>query len=359
MKSTLPLTHQASFKSIVLALLTGALLLISPLLQADTLTIDSADHGSMKADISKPYVVKKGDTLWDIADHFFKDPYKWMSMWERNLHITNPDLIYPGNKIWFDGKQLRLGGLTLVKPTPQVIIKPVERLEAAMDNSIMLTALARQDFIHPDHIQGVGHVLDSKDARLNFGVNDHVYLKMDQATKTGSLFDVFRTTDVITAPHTRKPAGVLVEHLGQIRITSVKQGIHRGIIVKAFEEISRGDRLKPARSLDQRITPLYSEKQLSGSVMYIRNDSHEAAQNQVVGISLGMSDGLKAGTIMAIFKTGRIVDNRVDGGSILLPTEKIGELLVLVPQQQASIALITKSLAPINTGDTVQTVLTP
>jgi len=359
MKSTLSLTHQVSFKSMILTLLTGALLLISPLLQADTLNIDSADHGSMKADISKPYIVKKGDTLWDIADHFFKDPYKWMSVWERNMYITNPDLIYPGNKIWFDGKQLRLGGLTLVKPTPQIIIKPVERLEVSMDNSILLTALARQDFIHPEQIQGIGHVLDSKDARLNFGVNDHVYLKMDQATKIGRLFDVFRSTDVITSPDTGKPAGILVEHLGQVRITSVKQGVYRGIIIKAFEEISRGDRLKPARSLDQRITPIYSEQQLSGSVMYIRNESHEAAQNQVIGISIGINEGLKAGTLMSIFKTGRTVENRIDGGSILLPTEKIGELLVLVPQQQASIALITKSLAPINIGDAVQTIITP
>ena len=33
---------------------------------------------------------------------------------------------------------------------------------------------------------------------------------------------------------------------------------------------------------------------------------------------------------------------------------QLRELLVLVPQQQASLALITRSTAPINIGDTVQ-----
>jgi len=343
----------------LLTLMVGLFCITPALLHANTLDIDAADNGAMKADISKPYVVKKGDTLWDIANHFFKDPYKWLNVWERNLYITNPDLIYPGNQIWFDGKQLRQGGLSLVKPTPQVIIKPVERLEAKVDNAIMLTALARQDFIQPDQVQGIGHVLDSKDDRLNFGANDHLYLKMKQPTKIGSLFDVFRSADVISDPNTGKTAGVLVEHLGQIRITSGNNGIYRGIIIKAFEEISRGDRLKPARDINQQITPSYSEKSLTGSIMYIRNNAQEAAQNQVIGISLGLSDGIKAGMIMSVHRSGRIVDNKVDGGVALLPTEKIGEILVLVPQQQASIALITKSTAPINIADAVQTISEP
>jgi len=345
------------FKSLVLPLIMGVLCFVSPLIQADTLSIDAADQ--TKVDISQPYVVKKGDTLWNIADHFFNNPMRWLKVWERNLYITNPDLIYPGNKIWFDGQRLQTGGLTTVKPHPQVIIKAVERLETPAGHSIVLTALARQDFIQPDQVQGVGHVLDSQDDRLNFGMHDRIYLKMDQPAKVGALFDVFRSTDVIRDPNTGKSAGVLVEHLGQVRITSAEHDIHRGMVVKSFEEISRGDRLKPAKMLDQNIVPIQAERPLSGTVMYIRNDAKEAAQNQVVGISLGLKDGLKAGTTMTILKRGRVVSNRVNNKAIVLPTELVGELLVLVPQQQASIALITKSIAPIHIGDAIQTIITP
>jgi len=343
-----------SCKPWIVSLLTGLCVCLASLAQAAGNDMIST-ASELKPNISQPYIVQKGDTLWHIADHFFKDPAKWIKVWERNLYITNPDLIYPGNTIWFDGKRLRQAGLTLVKPVPRVLIKPVQRIEAHSDTSIMLTALERQDFIQPGQDQGVGHVLDSLDDRLNYGVNDHVYLQMNQPTKIGSLFDIFRNSDVIRDPKTGQAAGMLVEHMGQVRITSVENGIYRGLIVKAFEEISRGDRLKPARLIDHHITPIGASQPLSGSVMYIRNNAHEAAQHQVIGISLGIQDGLQAGTMMSIYKKGRVVSEQVNDTVLRLPSEKVGELLVLVPQQRASIALITQSTGPIHIGDTIQT----
>jgi len=347
-----------SCKTWTVSLLASLCLFLSSLAQADG-NDGTSTANELKTNISQPYIVKKGDTLWHIADYFFKDPAKWMKLWERNLYITNPDLIYPGNTIWFDGKRLRQGGLTLFKPVPTVLIKPVQRIEAVNNASIMLTALARQDFIQPDQNHGVGHVLDSLDDRLNYGVNDHIYLHMNQATEIGLLFDIFRNGDVIRDPKTGQAAGVLVEHMGQVRITSVENGVYRGLIVKAFEEISRGDRLKPARIIDHHITPIQSGRPLSGSVMYIRNNAHEAAQHQVIGISLGLQDGLKAGTVMTILKKGRMVSNQMNDEAVRLPSEKVGELLVLVSQQRASIALITKSTASIHIGDSIQSNTAP
>jgi len=347
-------------KAFTFTLFVGLCALASPLTQADSLSLGKVQTAAVtKADISQPYIVKKGDTLWDIADHFFQNPQRWIKVWERNLYITNPDLIYPGNTIWFDGKRLQQGGLTTVKPTPKVLIKPVERLEVPDDHSIMLTALARQDFINPEDINGVGHILDSLDDRLNFGANDRVYVQLNKTAKVGDLFDVFRNSDVVHNLHSANIAGVLVQHLGQIRITSASGATYRGLVVKAFEEMSRGDRLKPARSIDPHITPIASTRSLSGSIMYIRNNAHEAAQNQVIGISLGQNDGLKTGTVMAVLRSGRIVADKLAHKNVLLPTEKIGELIVLVPQKQASIALITSSTASIHIGDRVVTTAVP
>jgi nucleoid-associated protein YgaU len=47
------------------------------------------------------YEVKEGDTLWDISDKFFGNPFKW----KKNIYLPNdeliddPDLIYPGQKL--------------------------------------------------------------------------------------------------------------------------------------------------------------------------------------------------------------------------------------------------------------------
>ena len=45
------------------------------------------------------YLVKKGDTLWDISDYFLKDPWEWKKLWENNPQIENPHLIYPDDLI--------------------------------------------------------------------------------------------------------------------------------------------------------------------------------------------------------------------------------------------------------------------
>ncbi len=47
------------------------------------------------------YIVRKGDTLWDISQVFFGDGHYWAKLWAVNYNIKNPHLIYPGKKIVF------------------------------------------------------------------------------------------------------------------------------------------------------------------------------------------------------------------------------------------------------------------
>lgn len=42
------------------------------------------------------YTVKKGDTLWNIAEKVYKDNFKWAEIAKAN-ELVNPDLIHPGN----------------------------------------------------------------------------------------------------------------------------------------------------------------------------------------------------------------------------------------------------------------------
>jgi len=326
---------------------------VSHLAQADNLSLPkNVTATDLKNNLPQPYVVKKGDTLWDIANYFFKDPYKWLKIWEKNLYITNPDLIYPGNKIWFNAQ--KQGGLSTVHPQPTIISKPVERLESKIDTSLLITALSRQGFVSPKAINGVGYLLDSTDERINYGANDHVYIKMQQPANKGDLFDVFRSGDMLYDPDNGKPIGILVKHLGQIEITGESQGIYNGVILKDFEEISRGDRLKPAVHIDTQITPNYPKNTLQGKVLYIRNDAAEAGQNQVIAINLGINTGLKAGTVLSIHRAGRRIKDRITQKDVLLPEEKIGELLVLVAQENASLAIVTRSSSSINVGDVIR-----
>ena len=60
--------------------------------------------GELQIPEERRYVVKEGDTLWDISNNTLKDPFLWPRLWKDNKYIINPDLIYPGNIIMFPGE---------------------------------------------------------------------------------------------------------------------------------------------------------------------------------------------------------------------------------------------------------------
>ena len=79
-----------------------------------TLMVTSAfaNQGSLKDGHPDHYVVKKGDTLWDISALFLNSPWMWPEIWYVNPQVSNPHLIYPGDEltlVYVDGKpQLRI-----------------------------------------------------------------------------------------------------------------------------------------------------------------------------------------------------------------------------------------------------------
>lgn len=80
----------------------GALAIFNPL---------RADELVLAEDYPARYVVQQGDTLWDIAELFLRDPWRWPELWSHNQHIADPHWIYPGDQlslVWLDGQaQLR------------------------------------------------------------------------------------------------------------------------------------------------------------------------------------------------------------------------------------------------------------
>lgn len=90
---THPLGQFSRFQ-LCMAILVSCSLFILGNAQQDSATIypDSSDQNIT-------YVVKEGDTFWDLAFEYTGDPFEWPFIWKDNPHIKNPDLIYPGDLV--------------------------------------------------------------------------------------------------------------------------------------------------------------------------------------------------------------------------------------------------------------------
>ncbi|MEA2336697.1 MAG: hypothetical protein QOE82_704, partial [Thermoanaerobaculia bacterium] len=53
---------------------------------------------------AKTYTIKQGDTLWGLAQQFFKNAYTWPQLWESNTWITDAHWIYPGDVLLIDSE---------------------------------------------------------------------------------------------------------------------------------------------------------------------------------------------------------------------------------------------------------------
>ncbi|HSW34521.1 MAG TPA: LysM peptidoglycan-binding domain-containing protein, partial [Steroidobacteraceae bacterium] len=117
----------------------------------------------LAADAPDRYVVKRGDTLWDIAGVFLRDPWFWPEIWYVNPAISNPHLIFPGdvlNLVYVDGKpRLTLERGETVRLSPQMRSEPLSSAIRAIPYDLLMDFVRRPQLLDRETARRQPHVV--------------------------------------------------------------------------------------------------------------------------------------------------------------------------------------------------------
>ncbi|MGN6512627.1 MAG: LysM peptidoglycan-binding domain-containing protein [Lysobacteraceae bacterium] len=348
----------------------------------------------VRGDHPDTYVVKRGDTLWDIAGRFLQKPWLWPEIWQANPQVKNPHLIYPGDV-------LSLAYLD------RVTVKEGPRNEAPI-NAVPLAEVEPflKDLRVVDEFDRLPYVVGLEDDRERGVEGQVVYVKGLAGAQPGSRFLVVRPTvrytrldrsglccdlfhkddldargrrvfdaqqfwtDAVTPDKGKELLGYELMRQGAGTLTRGEVGgIQASTLLLDAEgrEVRVGDRVIPvdARSYDLQFFPHAPKKQLEygrAKVLAVADNYAAGGSRDVVALSVGARDGVDNGTVFSIWRVGSKVVDKVATNpdrteatvsyedKVRLPDEFAGHVMVFRTFDKVSYGLVMDSIKPVHVG---------
>jgi len=345
------------------------------------------------------YVVRRGDTLWDISARFLKKPWLWPEIWQANPQIKNPHLIYPGDVI-------------SLAYLDRLAVQPGPRTEAAPINAIPLDQVEAflKDMRVVDQFEDLPYVVSLEGERLRSTQGQVAYVRGLAGAQPGQRFLVvrpgqrytqtkrmsngeysvykedldFRGKRILTETNDfnsgwtnmalqEGPLELLGYELARVNLGTVTRGEVGGIQVStlllddAGLEVRAGDRVIPVDALayDLQFFPHPPKTQLPTGkvqVLALADSDLYGGPRDVVAISAGARDGVDNGTVFSVWSNGQKVVDKVEygldrsdlsvpkGSRVQLPDEFTGHVMVFRTFDKMSYGLVMEGIKPTRVG---------
>jgi hypothetical protein len=311
------------------------------------------------------HIIVRGDTLWDLADLAFGDPYLWPQIWNQNRYILDSHWIYPGDPLLLPRRPTVVTevvprgqqGAPPMPPVPEREEQDVEPIQtplaAATPEPPMLSPAEpsgpSSDEAHAPRVAHkplplagevdirCGGYIAKRDkkpdyfianqqehAKVGLTEGDIIYLnrgKRDGHVDPGTEYSVVVRHGTVYHPVTGKRLGAYYKRLGTVTVIMAHEDTAIGKISMACDEIRTGYDLVSleVKPLPADPVPEFDSLDVlengkpTGYIVYTMDHVKVAGTGYIVEIDLGYEDGLEPGDYLTIY----LPINRYDGHRVL------------------------------------------
>jgi|GEM_PF-2163737 len=395
----------------------GAVVVAAILFLSSPVVSFAQDEGTPTSSGTRVYIIKEGDTLWEISDDLYNDPNKWRELWEMNPQLGDPNSLTVGDELYLDDGSTTdttttgtvdvpavtesvVGGVTeevqlptsLFPPESMRETRPTEPYTMEPEDIYFIPKVIYTGFVSDDELEDSGYIHHTRDEKTMLTDDDIVFIKLPKdrmvELQQGDKFTIFRVEEKVKHPVTRKRVGYLIHIVGELHVTALGENTASAIITNTNDAVYLDDRIRPFEPLVKTIELKKGKAPVVGYIIYASRPDPELAQepllaeNDIVYIDRGYADGVEVGSVFDILRidehnTGKltaegyeemlrqmyfeegmsgrdILEGTTPKYAVIYPPDVVGRLVVLNANEHTSTAVISSANRNVQVGDMIR-----
>ena len=294
---------------------------------------------------SRVHVVRKGDTLWDIARTYLADPFQWPRIYDRNRGIIrDPHWIYPNQQFVLPGSLLRQDARLLGDPLTWTAVQDA----AAQDVALVAAELeeegaeiAQVDLRRPPMLASQYRATPWL-APSGLGASGRVVRLADPSVASGSVasllhehaevhvalggFAVGDSLQVVRAVRNVMGRGSIIQPLALLSVDSIAAEVAVATVRRVYGQARVGDAVIRADAVPDFAlgTPTVVQNGAQGEVVAMLDDQPLYGTTDVGFVNIG-AGAVAIGDELEVY----VPQRDASGVGDMAPPERVGVLRVV------------------------------